>query len=122
MRAKSPSFVGLQGIVIVETTYTFKIITKENKLKSMFCVFVFVVHLSFKVHSDTESEHSVFVRRRIDVTKAISFFLLMTLPIGFFFSSSIVDHRLVQLFGNQFCQRPAERAVKKFKTKPSVDL
>jgi len=79
VRSTSPTAVGLQGIVLIETRNTFRVITTANKVKTF--------------------------------SKA-----------GSVFACEVDNDALIQLFGNQLCQRPAERAAKKYKQRNSVDL
>ncbi|CAH1780482.1 unnamed protein product [Owenia fusiformis] len=77
-KSKCPSYVGLTGIIIQETKNTFKIITKDDKIKTLpkeNCVFTF-----------------------------------------------IIDDIQFTMYGKHFAFRPADRATKKFTSKPTLDF
>ncbi|KAI8969747.1 Rof/RNase P-like protein [Pilobolus umbonatus] len=80
IQSKNPSYVGVSGIMIQETLSVFKMITKENKLKSIpknSCI--------FKIYIEHNKKDYV-------------------------------------IYGQHMVSRPAERAVKKFKPKPTISL
>ncbi|XP_002736301.1 ribonuclease P protein subunit p29-like [Saccoglossus kowalevskii] len=77
-KSKCPSYVGTTGIVVQETKNVFKIITKDDILKT--------------------------------IPKVNTVFCVE------------VQSLLVTLYGNHLRRRASERSVKKFKSKPTIDL
>lgn len=86
-RAKNPSLVGLQGIVVQETQETFKLIDPSHVVK---CI---------------PKRHTVF---RIELELKGT--------------GSQIQRLVLEIFGNQFAFRAADRVGKKFKTKAFVEL
>ncbi|KAI9164270.1 RNase P/RNase MRP complex subunit [Blastocladiella emersonii ATCC 22665] len=78
VRATCPTRIGITGIVVQETSNTFKVVTRSNELKSV------------------AKEGTVF--------------------------SLAVKGTLYTLFGNQIRYRSSERAARKFKSKPTIDM
>jgi ribonuclease P protein subunit POP4 len=98
VQSTNPSFIGATGIVIQETLSMFKIITKENKLKREFNVYLLIQnpnHLCIIEIPKNSSNFNVHIQQ---------------------------THTNYTLYGPQLVARPAERAAKKFKPKPSIDL
>ncbi|KAI9703891.1 MAG: hypothetical protein M1836_007664 [Candelina mexicana] len=96
VRARSVSRVGVKGIVVKDTKFTFEVVTKNNEIKII------------------PKEHSIFrfqipaLQRRVQGTSADSW---------------EVDRDLVfELHGSQFENRAPDRANRKFKQKPLTDL
>lgn len=79
IKSQSPGLVGLTGIVLQETTNTFKIITAENKYKTL------------------PKAHTVF-----------------TMKVG--------DNTVATLYGNHILYKPADRSIRKFKAKQTIDI
>ncbi|KAH9964712.1 hypothetical protein BGW80DRAFT_1347419 [Lactifluus volemus] len=120
-RSKNAALVGASGIVVQETENTFKVVTRENKLKVLpkqGSVFTFAVPLY-------NSEPSVAAAGSSS-------------PVGGANSGStggsnssrsdkaetVLDgpHIEFELYGNQFCFRAADRAGRKFKHKETIEL
>lgn len=125
VRSRCPSRVGIKGICVKETKSMFYLITQGNKIKG------FVPHsadLEFNLIGEIEvpKEHTVF---------------RFTLPVERLTSGgdSILDAKdgaseptgdvavgirpmVFELHGSQFMYRAAERAGRKFKQKPGMDL
>ncbi|RKP10228.1 Rof/RNase P-like protein [Thamnocephalis sphaerospora] len=77
-RSRCPNYVGVTGIMVMETKNIFHIIDRRNKLRAI------------------PKAHSVF-------------------------SLCIQGHEYL-VYGDQFCHRSGDRAAKKFKGRPTVDL
>ncbi|XP_023932718.1 ribonuclease P protein subunit p29-like [Lingula anatina] len=77
-KSKCPSYVGTSGILIQETKNTFKLITKDDRLKTI------------------PKPNSVFTFE--------------------------LEGYIITIYGNNFQVRASERAHRKFKTRPTVDL
>ncbi|KAJ7726838.1 Rof/RNase P-like protein [Mycena maculata] len=110
-QTKNTAILGISGIVIHETEGTFKVVTKENKLKVLpkqNSVFTFAI----PVHSTLPATHDVnspLPIPSLEVNKELK---------------TVLDgaHALLELHGNQFCFRAADRAGRKFKAKESIEL
>lgn len=78
VQSRCPSLVGLEGLVIQETEGTFRLMCKDNKLRTV------------------PKGHTVFA----------------------------LQHRskIVTIYGNHICFRASERAARKFKMMPTVEL
>lgn len=114
IRSKCPTRVGVSGIVAQETYHSFRLIDTQNRLHSacshsctlplfffafmlgMICVVIFLLPHPTPPLSALPKEHSVF-------------------------SLSLGAHR-VRLFGDQLVMRAAERTVKKFKHRFTIEL
>ncbi|KAJ7108074.1 Rof/RNase P-like protein [Mycena crocata] len=108
-QSKNTAILGISGIVIHETEGTFKVITKENKLKVLpkqNSIFTFAV----PVFSTLPPTHDASAPLPIPETAENL--------------KTVLDaaHALLELHGNQFCFRSADRAGKKFKAKETIEL
>ncbi|KAJ7703943.1 Rof/RNase P-like protein [Mycena rosella] len=108
-QSKNIAILGISGIVIQETEGTFKVVTKENKVKVLpkqNSIFTFAV----PVYSTLPATHNA----------------TAPLPIPEPGDSlhTVLDaaHVRIELHGNQFCFRSADRAGRKFKAKESIEL
>lgn len=130
-RAKNPFLVGRAGIIVHETENTFKVVTRKDKFKSMhICNALWPLAFPPACYADLRADetndhgavipkrHSVFVFRiplygpaRSDATTSTS-------------ASTAADEPEIEfeLYGNQFCYRPADRASRKFKHKETIEL
>jgi ribonuclease P protein subunit POP4 len=79
IKSCSPGLVGTTGIVLQETTNTFKLITAENKYKT--------------------------------IPKANTVF-----------SMKVSDTMIATLYGNHILYKPADRSVRKYKAKQTIDI
>ncbi|KAJ7123667.1 Rof/RNase P-like protein [Mycena epipterygia] len=109
-QSKNTAILGISGIVIHETEGTFKIVTKENKLKILpkqNSIFTFAV----PVFSTLPATH--------DARAAP-----LPIPEPGDNLQTVLDgaHVRLELHGNQFCFRSADRAGRKFKAKESIEL
>lgn len=102
VKSINPVLVGISGIVIQETQNIFSIITKDNKLKSKLKTHVRIVLL--QQHTDTD--------HLAEVPKANTVFTMKL---------DVCAHTFT-LYGQQFICRSAERAARKFKAKPTIDI
>ncbi|KAJ7167566.1 Rof/RNase P-like protein [Mycena filopes] len=110
-QSKNTAILGISGIVIHETEGTFKVVTKENKLKVLpkrNSIFTFAL----PVYSSLPPTHDAATPLPLPV--ATSGERLQTVLEG--------AHVRLELHGNQFCFRSAERAGRKFKAKESIEL
>ncbi|TFK92390.1 RNase P/MRP p29 subunit [Polyporus arcularius HHB13444] len=100
-QSKNPCLVGLSGIVMHETENAFKVITRNDQLKML------------------PKQNSIFV---LAVPLYVMPALPPTAPSGT--SKTILDmpHIELELYGNHFCYRAAERAGRKFKHKETIEL
>jgi len=97
-RSRNAALVGASGIVVQETENTFKVVTRQDKLKVLpkqGSVFVFAVPLYHTGSATGSDQHT-----------------------------TVLDgpHVEFELYGNQFCFRAADRAGRKFKHKESIEL
>jgi len=95
-RSRNPALVGAGGIVVLETENTFKVVTRQDKLKVL------------------PKQGSVFVFAVPHHTTATGTTTTRTVLDG--------PHVEFELYGNQFCFRAADRAGRKFKHKESIEL
>ncbi|KAJ6578661.1 Rof/RNase P-like protein [Mycena vulgaris] len=131
-QSKNTAILGISGIVIHETEGTFKVVTKENAVKSV-CSFLLMSHPR---HNETHgSRHAVLPKQNSIFTFAVPVY--STLPAAHDARSTplpipepgdglltVLDapHARLDLHGNQFCFRSADRAGRKFKAKESIEL
>ncbi|KAJ7607557.1 Rof/RNase P-like protein, partial [Roridomyces roridus] len=111
-QSKNTATIGLWGIVIHETEGTFKVVTKENKLKVIpkrNSIFKFAV----PAFSTLPATHDPSAPLPLPVPVLPSQDLRTVLD---------GPHALFELHGNQFCFRSADRAGKKFKAKETIEL
>ncbi|KAJ7083632.1 Rof/RNase P-like protein [Mycena belliarum] len=109
-QTKNVAILGISGIVIHETEGTFKVVTKENKVKVLpkqNSIFSFAV----PVFSTLPATHD---------TRSGP----LPLPDPSDSLQTVLDspHARLELHGNQFCFRSADRAGRKFKAKESIEL
>ncbi|KAJ7459440.1 Rof/RNase P-like protein [Mycena galericulata] len=109
-KSKNTAILGISGIVILETEGTFKVVTKANKLKVLpkqNSIFTFAV----PVYSTLPATHNASAPLPIPAPADDDL-------------RTVLDsaHALLELHGNQFCFRAADRAGKKFKAKESIEL
>ncbi|KAF9013291.1 Rof/RNase P-like protein [Cyathus striatus] len=109
-QSKNPALVNVMGIVIHETENTFKIITRENKVKMIpkrNSIFTFSVPLYSTLPKSHKPEAPFPILSPIEAPK-----------------TTVLDSPYIEfeLHGNQFCFRAAERAGRKFKHKESIEL
>ncbi|KAJ7054599.1 RNase P subunit p29-like protein [Mycena amicta] len=106
-QTKNTAILGFSGIVIHETEGTFKIVTKDDKLKILpkrNSIFTFAV----PVYSTIGANATLPIPQEGEEQD------LRTVLDG--------PHARMELFGNQFCHRSADRAGKKFKAKETIEL
>ncbi|KAK7055579.1 ribonuclease P protein subunit [Favolaschia claudopus] len=108
-QTRNTAILGISGIIIHETEGTFKVVTKEDKLKILpkqNTIFTFAV----PVYSTLPPTH--------DPSNPLP------IPPPGESLQTVLDgpHALLELHGNQFCFRSADRAGKKFKAKESIEL
>ncbi|KAJ7865541.1 Rof/RNase P-like protein [Mycena leptocephala] len=108
-QSKNTAILGISGIVIHETEGTFKVVTKENKLKVLpkqNTIFTFAV----PVYSTLPATHDANAP--------------LPIPVPAEGLQTVLDgaHMRLELHGNQFCFRSADRAGRKFKAKESIEL
>ncbi|KAF7373818.1 Ribonuclease P protein subunit [Mycena sanguinolenta] len=111
-QSKNTATLGISGIIVIhETEGTFKVVTKENKLEVLpkqNSIFTFAV----PAYSTLPPTHNASVPLPIRSIEADD--TLQTVLIG--------PHVRLELHGNQFCFRSADRAGRKFKAKESIEL
>jgi len=105
-RSKNAALVGVSGIVVQETENTFKVVTRKNKSKVLpkqGSVFAFAVPLY-----STEPGGGGGGKGGADAQQ----------------TETVLDgaHIEIELYGNQFCFRAADRAGRKFKHKETIEL
>ncbi|PLW11771.1 hypothetical protein PCANC_23204 [Puccinia coronata f. sp. avenae] len=100
-KAKNPSLVDLQGIVIQESEQTFKLIQVDNKIKTIPKAHT-IFQISLPLLEPPPAAPST-AQNETDNSGNTSFFVF-------------------QIFGNQFLFRPTERVNKKFKAKATSQL
>ncbi|KAJ8700811.1 RNase P/RNase MRP complex subunit [Pleurotus ostreatus] len=110
-QSKNPCLIGLSGIVILESENAFKVITKDNRVKlipKQNAIFTFAVPL-YSVLSPT---HSAGVPSPLPVEPENVK------------TETVLDgpHIELDLYGNQFRFRAADRAGRKFKPKETIEL
>ncbi|KAJ7258098.1 Rof/RNase P-like protein [Mycena haematopus] len=110
-QSKNTANLGISGIVIHETEGTFKVVTKENKLKILpkqNSIFTFAV----PAYSTLPPTHDASAPLPIPTPEPGDDL------------QTVLDGAYVrlELHGNQFCFRSADRAGKKFKAKESIEL
>ncbi|KAJ7449295.1 RNase P subunit p29-like protein, partial [Mycena latifolia] len=107
-QSKNVAILGISGIVIHETEGTFKVVTKENKLKVLpkqNSIFAFAL----PVYSTLPATHQGDA---------------LPIPEPGENLQTVLDapHVRIELHGNQFCFRAADRAGRKFKAKETIEL
>ncbi|KAH9955899.1 Rof/RNase P-like protein [Russula dissimulans] len=112
-RSKNPALVGVSGIVVQETENTFKVVTRKDKLKVLpkqGSVFVFAVPLysTVAVAAPMAGSDPGALKGSGELSRA----------------GTVLDGPRVEmeLYGNQFCFRAADRVGRKFKHKETVEL
>ncbi|KAI9507872.1 RNase P/MRP, p29 subunit [Russula earlei] len=111
-KSKNPGLVRLSGIVVQETENTFKVVTKGDKLKvipKQGSIFVFAVPLY-------STGSSVVGATPADGAGTGSG------EVGQGWTVLDGPHVEIELYGNQFCFRAADRAGRKFKHKETIEL
>ncbi|TPX69317.1 hypothetical protein SpCBS45565_g02502 [Spizellomyces sp. 'palustris'] len=98
-KSKCPTYIGISGIVIKETENMFYIITKDDCMKSKTVPSL-----------DGWNQQTNLVSCIEVIPKRNNVFTFQ------------INTNLFTLYGNQFRTRAGERAAKKFKEKPTVDL
>nr|GAT43565.1 predicted protein [Mycena chlorophos] len=109
-QTKNASIVGMSGIVIHETEGTFKIVTKEDKLKILpkrNSIFTFAL----PVFSTLPASHTANAPPPLPIPQGTRARTVLDGP-----------HVTMELYGNQFCYRSADRAGRKFKAKETIEL
>lgn len=93
VRSKCPSIVGVEGIIIQDTKNTFRLLSKDNVIRSK----LVDICLRFTM-------------------KLIIFHYVSAIPKeSCVFSIHLENSANIEIFGKELCIRPAERSVKKFK-------
>jgi len=110
-KSKNPALVGASGIVVQETENTFKVVTRKDKLKVLpkqGSVFVFAVPLFSTVAAASPTAGRSETDDSGDLSQA----------------GTVLDgpRAEIELYGNQFCFRSADRAGRKFKHKETIEL
>jgi len=114
--AKNACLVGCSGIVIHETENTFKVVTQKDKVKVIpKAKSIFAFHLPlYDIASYDKCETDTETNEEADSSAPR---LIAALP-----SLSSDPLIAIDLYGNQFCFRSADRASKKFKAKETIEL
>ncbi|KAK7055588.1 ribonuclease P protein subunit [Favolaschia claudopus] len=108
-QTRNTAILGISGIIIHETEGTFKVVTNEDKLKILpkqNTIFTFAVPVYSTLPPTHDPSHP------------------LPIPAPEESLQTVLDgpHALLELHGNQFCFRSADRAGKKFKAKESIEL
>jgi ribonuclease P protein subunit POP4 len=115
---KNASRVGCEGIVVHETSNTFKVVTRQDKLKGV-CIPCIPTPLIIGYHRPMATKltgHLVLPKQGAIFTLSLPLFAPSP-------HSQESDPRIeFELYGNQFRFRAAERAGKKFKAKDTIEL
>ncbi|KAF7314075.1 Ribonuclease P protein subunit [Mycena chlorophos] len=112
-QTKNSSILGMSGIVIHETEGTFKIVTRDDKLKILpkrNSIFTFAL----PVFSTLPASHTANAPLPLPIPQEGQTPDLRTVLDG--------PHVTMELYGNQFCYRSADRAGRKFKAKETIEL
>ncbi|KAI4114707.1 MAG: hypothetical protein LQ345_004562 [Seirophora villosa] len=120
VRSKCVSLVGLKGIVVRDTRFTFQIITEKNELKSIPKPFAFA---KSRAHNDLAipKNHTIFEFHVpqpdliADSSDAMSDKDISDEDMG-------ANALVFQIHGSSFKHRAVERATKKFKQRPLPEL
>lgn len=121
VRSRCVGMVGLKGIVVRDTKFTFQIITRQDQLKSKLLLWIFNIDLKCLPFSAIPKSHTIFqfVIPQRDTPLD---------PMGDGGSRAVGDlgkeepNLVLELHGSQFESRPTDRATKKFKQKNIIDL
>ncbi|KAJ7271221.1 RNase P/MRP, p29 subunit [Mycena rebaudengoi] len=108
-QTKNTAIHGISGIVIHETERTFKVVTKDNKLKVLpkqNSIFTFAVPLYSTLPASHDASAPLPILEPGDNLQTV-----LDAP-----------HLRFELHGNQFCFRSADRAGRKFKAKETIEL
>ncbi|KAI1795965.1 RNase P/MRP, p29 subunit [Ganoderma leucocontextum] len=118
-QSKNPCLVGLSGIVVHETENSFKVITRKDEQKSSPSPRFVHIMPSWLTNNVLPKQNSIFVF-------AVPLYAISASPPGSSAddAKTILDmpHIEVELYGNHFCYRAAERAGRKFKHKETIEL
>ncbi|KAI0082688.1 RNase P/MRP p29 subunit, partial [Panus rudis PR-1116 ss-1] len=112
-QSKNPCLVGLSGIVIHETENSFKVVTKNDRLKLIpkaNSIFGFPVPL-YAIGSANADPSALPSETESSPLPSPPHSTVLNVP-----------HVEFELYGNQFCFRSADRANRKFKHKESISL
>ena len=114
-RSRNAALVGASGIVVQETENTFKVVTRQDKLKGA-CAFFLSPRFVADLFAVLPKQGSVFVF-------AVPLYHTGTAT-GSDQHTTVLDgpHVEFELYGNQFCFRAADRAGRKFKHKETIEL
>ncbi|KAL4269223.1 Ribonuclease P protein subunit [Pleurotus pulmonarius] len=110
-QSKNPCLIGVSGIVILESENTFKVITKDNRVKlipKQNTIFTFSVPLYSALSPTSSAEVPLSLSLEPKSAK----------------TETVLDgpHIELELYGNQFRFRAADRAGRKFKSKETIEL
>jgi len=131
-RSKNAALVGVSGIVVQETENTFKVVTRKNKSKgALMCVYACVLKcLTSSIVTLPSFSDAVLPKQGSVFAFAVP--LYSTEPGGgggkggadVQQTETVLDgaHIEIELYGNQFCYRAADRAGRKFKHKETIEL
>ncbi|KAF7307979.1 Ribonuclease P protein subunit [Mycena kentingensis (nom. inval.)] len=109
-QTKNTAILGISGIVIHETEGTFKVVTKDDKMKILpkrNSIFTFAV----PVYSTLPPTYDANTPYPMPIAQEGQLHTVLDGP-----------HARLELYGNQFCHRSADRAGKKFKAKETIEL
>jgi len=118
-RSRNAALVGASGIVVQETENTFKVVTREDRLKVLpkqGSIFTFAVPL-YSTESSPAAGGSVANPGTDGASSSSSSSDARR-------AETVLDgpHIEFELYGNQFCFRAADRAGRKFKHKETIEL
>ena len=99
-RSKCPSYVGIEGILLLETQNTLQLICKDNLIRS-----------------ETE-----IIRQDINFMTSVPFSLSPAVPKANSVFTFTVCGFQFRLYGNHMRFRSSERSARKFKDKHTIDL
>lgn len=127
VRSRCMGLVGLAGIIVRDTKFTFQIITKKNLLKSMFFLFSTTTDIIYSVARLTwrlvvPKKHTVFRFEIVQPGPSENGFRLEGRSRQEADPNHSLQNLIFELHGTQFENRATDRATKKFKQKNLVDL
>lgn len=119
VRSRCVGMVGLRGIVVRDTKFTFQVITNKNELKSMFLAARLINTGVLTCSAALPKRHSVF---RVEIPQASG--SLKTVPAAENTGEGDSDSKSLayEIHGSHFENRATDRATKKFKQRNMSDL
>jgi len=120
VRSRCVGMVGLRGIVVRDTKFTFQVITNKNELKSMFLA-PRLINTAVLTHwAALPKRHSIF---RVEIPQATG---LKSVPAAEKMATEEGDPDAkplaYEIHGSHFENRATDRATKKFKQRNMFDL